>query len=185
MSWLERYPWTAGDLRVTRAALEEVERLARIGYAADEEVCGVLTGPAAEPLLCDRALPIENIARSLHERDPKAFFRTARTFFAFYARTLERIMADGASADAPVKVLYHSHLDAPAELSGTDAAVLSGGIAPSHAGGPATLGAGPPWPLAFLVSGVIRRDGGAPRVDDHRLYVWKARGFEPSKLEIV
>ena len=184
MHWLESYPWIAGNLRITRAALTEVERLAKVGYAKDEEVCGYLAGPAGDALLCDRAEPIENMARVLHERDPVGFFRTARTFFAFHARTLERAMAAGESAGSPVKVLDHSHLDATAALSGTDAAVLSGGIAPSFAGGPATLGAGPQWPLAFMVTSVL---GGSsePRVDDHKLYVWGRGGFVASTFDVI
>lgn len=184
MDWIESSPWIAGGLRITRAAIAAVERDAIAGYRAEQEACGYLAGPAAEPLLCDRTVPIENLARSLHERDPVAFFNEPRTFFAFHARTLERAMQDGLDQGSPVKVLYHSHLDVGAYLSGTDAAVLSGGSAPAFPGGPAFLGPGPAWPIAFLVSSVR---GGAtePHVDDHRLFVWRDGRFEPSTYELI
>jgi [CysO sulfur-carrier protein]-S-L-cysteine hydrolase len=182
--WLATSPWISGGLRITRTALAEMEREMLRGYEADEESCGVLCGPTSDSLLCDRVVPIENLARSLHERDPKGFFHTARTFFAFPARTLERHMDEGLAKGSPVKVLYHSHLDSEALLSGTDKAVLSGGIAPAFAGGPATLGPGPAWPLAFLVTSV-RGKSSAPTIDEHRLFTWREGAFHASSFELV
>lgn len=183
MDW-NNAPWIEGGLRITRAALDAVEKDAVAGYLAEQEACGYLAGPSGEPLLCDRAVPIENLARVLHERDPKTFFRSPRTFFAFKERTLEAAMREGAGAGSPVKVLYHSHLDVGAYLSGTDQAVLSGGVPAQVEGGPSSLGPGPSWPLAFLVTSV-RRGVSAPYCDDHKLYVWRRRAFEPSTFEVV
>src|ERR1041385_640762 len=121
MDWANS-PWIEGNLRITRAALDELEREAVAGYLVDQEACGYLAGPASDPLLCDRAAAIENLAKVLHERDPVAFFHTARTFFAFHARTFEGALRRGYAEGSPVKVLYHSHLDAEAYLSGTDQA---------------------------------------------------------------
>ncbi|HTJ85275.1 MAG TPA: Mov34/MPN/PAD-1 family protein [Polyangiaceae bacterium] len=183
MSWPDA-PWTGGELRISREAIALVERDAIVGYEADQEACGYLAGPAADPLLCDRAEAIENLARILHERDPVSFFHPPRKFFAFHERTLEAAMRDGTERGSPVKVLYHSHLDVGAYLSGTDEAVLSRGSPPSFLGGTATLGPGPAWPLAFLVSSV-RKGEAAPFVDDHRLFVWRSGRFEPSTFVLV
>ncbi|MBL9023175.1 MAG: Mov34/MPN/PAD-1 family protein [Myxococcales bacterium] len=183
MDW-NNAPWLEGGLRITRSALDDVERDAVAGYLADQEACGYLAGPASDGLLCDRAVPIENLAKALHERDPKTFFRSPRTFFAFKERTLEAAIKEGLSAGAPVKILYHSHIDVGAYLSGTDQAVLSGGVPPQVEGGPASLGAGPAWPLVFLVTSV-RRGVSEPHCDDHKLYVWKRGEFEQSTFEVV
>jgi [CysO sulfur-carrier protein]-S-L-cysteine hydrolase len=51
-------------------------------------------------------------------------------------------------------------------------------------GGPATLGPGPAWPLAFLVTSV-RGGASEPHCDDHQLYIWRRRGFEATAFEIV
>jgi len=66
-------------------------------------------------------------------------------------------------------VLYHSHLDAGAYFSETDAAV-------------AKMGQGePPWDLAYLVTSVR-----SARVDDQKLFIWDpASGtFVESALEV-
>jgi hypothetical protein len=41
-----RHPWTTGNLSVPRAVLDQVDQEARRAYAADEESCGFLVGPA-------------------------------------------------------------------------------------------------------------------------------------------
>jgi proteasome lid subunit RPN8/RPN11 len=183
MDW-NNSPWIHGGLRITRAAIAEVERDAIAGYLADQEACGYIAGPASDGLLCDRTVPIENMAKELHERDPKTYFRTPRTFFAFKERTLEAAIQEGIYAGSPVKVLYHSHIDVGAYLSGTDEAVLSRGSPPRLAGGPAVLGPGPAWPIAFLVTSV-RGGAGEPHCDDHKLFIWRSGRFEPSAFELV
>lgn len=183
MTWADA-PWTEGGLRIARAALDEVERDAIKNYDEDQEACGYLAGPAGDPKLCDRSVPIENLAKALHQRDPVMFFHEPRTFFAFHERTLEAALREGVSIGSPVKVLYHSHLDVGAFLSGTDQAVLSGGSPPSFQGAPGTLGSGPAWPIAFLVSSV-RRGVSSIFVDDHKLFIWTKGRFEPSTFEVV
>jgi proteasome lid subunit RPN8/RPN11 len=173
-----------GQLRITRVALAEIERDVARACAAEEEACGVLCGPTSEPLLCDRVLPIQNLARSLHEQDPVGFFHTPRTFFAFRARTLERHMEEARLRGSAVKVLYHSHLDSPALLSATDAAVLSGGTGPAFEGGPATLGPGPAWPLAFLITSVCSTSS-PPLIGEHRLFAWRDGGFHAASFMVT
>lgn len=185
MSW-DDAPWTRGELRVTRAAMDEIDRQAIAGYLADHEVCGLLAGPTADAHLCDRAIPIENMAKILHARDPVQFPESPRTSFAFQERRLEAEMRDGKGRGSPVKVLYHSHLDAPARLSGTDEAMLSRGRLVRGPSGSAVRGAGPAWPIAFLVQSVVRPDGSAePLVVARGLFVWKDGEFVETSLEVV
>lgn len=162
-------PWIRGGLRITRAALDAIEADAARGYAAGEEACGYLTGPAADGLLCDGHVRMENMASKLHALDPETYFRTARMYFAFNEAKFDRAVREGAKAGRPVKVIYHSHLDAGAYFSPTDAAVMSLGEPPAEEGGAWKPGPGPAWPLAFLVTSVR-----AAGVDDHRLFVWSA-----------
>jgi hypothetical protein len=81
-------------------------------------------------------------------------------------------------------VLYHSHLDAGAYFSPTDAAVMSCGEPPEIEGGPIRMGDGPAWPLAFLVTSV-RGDSGPPRIAEHRLFVWDGAAFTPSTFSTL
>jgi proteasome lid subunit RPN8/RPN11 len=81
----------------------------------------------------------------------------------------EEAMARFETEKRPVKVLYHSHLDAGAYFSSTDAEV-------------AKMGQGePPWDIAYLVTSV--RSGG---VDDRKLFVWDPSHvtFAEAKLEV-
>ncbi len=175
------HPWTKGGLRIDRAVLAAVEADALRGYAADEEACGYLRGPAGDAR-CDEHVRMVNTANKLHAIDPETYFRTARMFFSFN----EKKFADAVDASAreghPVKVLYHSHLDAGAYFSPTDAAVLSMGEPPAVEGGPVTLGPGPAWPLAFLVTSVR---GGA--IAGHGVFVWDAgaRAFVEAGFTVV
>jgi [CysO sulfur-carrier protein]-S-L-cysteine hydrolase len=64
--------------------------------------CGIIAGPATDGALCDRVIPIENMAKALHKLDPKTYFRTPKTFFAFKERTLEAHITDGMYSGSPV-----------------------------------------------------------------------------------
>ena len=161
-----------------------LEADARARYATDEEACGYLSGPSADGLLCDEAVPMPNMANKLHALDPETYFRTGREFFAFNEKKFDDAVSRGREAGRPVKVLYHSHLDCGAYFSPTDAAVLSFGTPPETEGGPATLGPGPQWPLAFLVTSV-RQSPGGPLVDDHKLFVWSGGAFIEAPFTIV
>jgi [CysO sulfur-carrier protein]-S-L-cysteine hydrolase len=175
------FPWTRGGLTFTRATLLAVEKDALRGYAADEEACGYLRGPADPVLLCDEHVALPNLANKLHAIDPARYFRDARTFFAFNEKRFDDAVRASEAAGSPVKVLYHSHLDAGAYFSPTDAAVMSMGEPPAHEGGPITMGAGPAWPLAFLVTSVQKGV-----IAEHRLFVWDngARAFVASHFSI-
>jgi [CysO sulfur-carrier protein]-S-L-cysteine hydrolase len=174
------HPWTRAGVSVTRAVLAAVEADALRGYAADEEACGYLRGPAGDGR-CDEHQRLVNTANKLHALDPEQFFRTARTFFSFNEKKFADAVDASAREGRPVKVMYHSHLDAGAYFSPTDAAVMSMGEPPAVEGGPIVMGAGPAWPLAFLVTSV--RDG---KLDEHRLFVWDgaARAFVASAFTV-
>jgi proteasome lid subunit RPN8/RPN11 len=149
-------PWTQGGLRIPAAVLEEVERAAVAAYSRDEEACGYLEGPAADPLFVDRAVELENLANKYHRVDPEGHPRTGREYFKINALKFERALTDGEARERPVKVFFHSHLDCGAYFSAEDAASMTLG------------GTGrPSYDLAYLVTAV---DGG--KVTAHRLFIW-------------
>ena len=148
--------WIRGNLRITRTALERVARAGIEAYARSEEACGYLDGPLSDPLLCDRAVELENLANKYHAIDPEAHPRTGREYFKVNSRKFERAIQEGREQQRPVKVFYHSHLDCGAYFSAEDAASMTLG------------GSGDPsYDLAYLVTAV---DGGS--VTAHRLFVW-------------
>jgi proteasome lid subunit RPN8/RPN11 len=176
----EDAPWIRGGLTFTRPAMDAVLADAQRGYAVGEEACGYLVGPADDGTRIDEAVPMENLAEKLHRLDPLTYFRTARTFFAFNEKRFDDAVRARRTAGRPVKVLYHSHLDTGAYFSATDRAVMSMGEPPSEEGGVGRLGAGPAWPLAFLVVSVR-----ATVVDDVRLFVWDGSDFVESPFSVV
>jgi [CysO sulfur-carrier protein]-S-L-cysteine hydrolase len=165
-----KHPWASGTLRIERGVLERVFEEARAGYARDEESCGVLVGPLADPLLIDGIVPMENRANKLHRLDPETYPRTGRMYFDLNPMVFEREVRERREKGQPVKVLYHSHLDVGAYFSETDAAAAT-------MGGPE-----PTYELAYLVTSVR-----AGKVDDHKLFVWDeaTRTFVESSIEVA
>jgi [CysO sulfur-carrier protein]-S-L-cysteine hydrolase len=167
---LDKHPWAKGNLVIVRPVVDRVDDEARRAYAADEESCGFLVGPAQSEAVVDGIVPMVNRANALHRLDPESYPRTGRTYFDIDSMKFEGAIARGEAAGRPVKVLYHSHLDVGAYFSATDAEV-------------AKMGQGePPWDLAYLVTSVR-----AGRVDDRKLFVWDAASgaFVESGLTIV
>jgi len=166
---VEKHPWVRGEITIARDLLERVDQEARAAFERDEESCGLLVGPAAEPLLVDAIVPMENRANKLHELDPETYPRTGRMYFDIDPLKFERTVREGEGSGRPVKVLYHSHLDVGAYFSETDAqAATMGGEAPSY-------------DLAYLVTSVR-----AGVVDDRKLFVWdpERKSFIESPLHI-
>jgi [CysO sulfur-carrier protein]-S-L-cysteine hydrolase len=147
--------WVRGGVKIARSALARIEQAARDAYARDEEACGYLEGPAADPLLCDTAVELENLANKYHAVDPESHPRTGREYFKVNSRKFERAIEEGRTRERPVKVFFHSHLDCGAYFSAEDAASM-------------TLGGGEPtYQLAYLVTAV---DQGV--VSAHKLFIW-------------
>ena len=54
----KKHPWIDGDLVIPRSVLDRVDEEARRSYAADEESCGFLVGPAQDGLRIDGLVPM-------------------------------------------------------------------------------------------------------------------------------
>lgn len=149
--------WTRGGLTISRAALARVEQAGREAYARNEEACGYLEGPESEPLHCDTAVELENLANKYHLADPEGHPRTGREYFKINGRKFERAIEEGRERRRPLKVFFHSHLDCGAYFSAEDAASM-------------TLGGTrePSYDLAYLVTAV---DQG--QVTAHKLFIWE------------
>ena len=166
---VKRHPWAEGRLVVNRSVIDQVNEEARRAYERDEESCGFMVGPADEPRVVDAIVTMVNRANALHRLDPDQYPRTGRMYFDIDSMKFEAAMRGGEASGRPVKVLYHSHLDAGAYFSATDAEV-------------AKMGQGePPWDIAYLVTNVTKG-----RVDDRKLFVWdpQTRTFVESSLEV-
>jgi [CysO sulfur-carrier protein]-S-L-cysteine hydrolase len=111
--------------------LQAVYEHAAVEYP--RECCGLLLGPRDAPL--DEARPCVNA----HEQAGRAFRLGPGDLW---------LLATGLDGPHPARILYHSHVDAPACFSAEDERLaLAGGEAPA-------------WPLLHLV---VEVRGGAPR----------------------
>lgn len=147
--------WVRGGVKIAKSALARIEQAGREAYARDEEACGYLEGPESEPLLCDTAVELENLANKYHQVDPESHPRTGREYFKVNSRKFERAITEGRARKRPLKVFFHSHLDCGAYFSAEDAASM-------------TLDGGEPtYELAYLVTAVDRGE-----VTAHKLFVW-------------
>jgi proteasome lid subunit RPN8/RPN11 len=167
---LQKHPWVSGNLSILGSVLAKVDDEAVQAYGRDEESCGFLVGPSGDSRRIDGIVPMFNRANKLHALDPEQYPRTGRMYFDIDSMKFEGAIARGEAEGRPVKVLYHSHLDAGAYFSATDAEV-------------AKMGQGePPWDLAYLVTSVRSQ-----RVEERKLFIWdpNSRQFVESPLEVV
>jgi proteasome lid subunit RPN8/RPN11 len=164
-------PWVHGNLQIAKAALATIEAAAIAAYSREEEACGYLTGPAAQPFLCDVAVELENLANKYHKLDPEGHPRTGREYFKIHSLKFERAIAAGNAAAHPVKVFFHSHLDCGAYFSEEDAASMTNGGTGS-----------PAYDLAYFVTAVDRG-----KVTAHRLFVWSEQtsDFREAPFQVV
>jgi proteasome lid subunit RPN8/RPN11 len=163
--------WVSGNVKISRSALNEIERAGRDAYVRDEESCGYLTGPAEDALVCDHAVELENLANKYHKVDPAGHPRTGREYFKINALKFEKAIAAGRDGGRPVKVFFHSHLDCGSYFSTEDAASMTMGG-----------GDGPSFDLAYLVTAVDQGE-----VTAHRLFIWDAptKSFVESPFTVI
>ncbi|MDP3279394.1 MAG: Mov34/MPN/PAD-1 family protein [Deltaproteobacteria bacterium] len=134
------HAWLTSGLTVHRAVLDAIDAQSLAEYPS--EACGFITGPAAQPLVIDRAIAAVNLADKYHKVDPETFPRTSREYYTIDARLIQRTFEQGERDGQPVKVIYHSHCDCGAYFSQTDqdAAAPDGQLA---------------YPVAYLVTSVM------------------------------
>ncbi len=147
------------------------EELARISVQAEaeypHECCGVILAreaPPGERIL----LPCRNVQNELRAKDPATYPRDAGTAYSIAPQDLLR-MARMESDGWSLKVIYHSHIDAGAYFSETDARQ-------------ALLGGEPSYPEAtYLVLSVV---GG--KATEAAAFRWDPgrRAFAPVAVEI-
>jgi proteasome lid subunit RPN8/RPN11 len=115
-------------LRLAATALDEV-----LGHAREvdpDECCGVVVARGGR----DEIWRLRNVQNELHERDPVAHPRTARTAYALGREDVERVDAAtlGDPAVGDLKAIYHSHSKNGAYFSGEDRAQAMFGDEPTY-----------------------------------------------------
>lgn len=164
-------PWIAGRLRITQACIARIEQAGREAYERDEEACGYLSGPLSDPLYCDAAVELENLANKYHKVDPEGHPRTGHDYFKINGLKFDKAISAARDEGRAVKVFFHSHLDCGSYFSEEDAASMTMGGS-----------GGPTYQLAYLVTAVDRGI-----VTKHRLFIWEdtSNSFVEAPFEVV
>ena len=140
----------ANPLQIPPAILNSIYREARSAYPS--ECCGWLTG-AADGDGIDTMRPAANVQASGNH--PTAADRTAETAYVFDTADL-LALNNSLDAEAPARIIYHSHPNGRAYLSDTDRTVAT-----------SPWGGGPAYPVQQLVVGIDDQ-----RVVEAALFAW-------------
>jgi len=143
-------------MRIEPSVLAEVYAHAR--EAHPEECCGFLIG--SRDGVIDEVRRCENFQNQWHQRDPQRFPRDARTAYNIGPRDIA--FADASlSTERPVRIVYHSHVNAGAYFSAEDQRA-------------ALFDDEPVWPqVDYLVVGTQGK-----RVTEAKLFRWDERQKE-------
>jgi len=133
-------PWVAGPIHLRHHVLEAMRAHAKEAYPS--ECCGFASGPADEPLFVDASTREVNEADKYHRLDPESFPRTSREYFKINELRAAKAFQRAASEGQPIKIIYHSHVDAGDYFSAEDAATFANEGALM-------------WPCAFVVVSVM------------------------------
>ena len=130
------------------------------------ECCGLLFGPAQHRHEYSRFWPCRNAQDEYHARDPQSFPRTSRTAYFINPKELLSLQKDARSRQEEIRIIYHSHIDAPPIFSEEDARV-------------AVLEGEPAYPgVAYLILSVR-----AGKATEMKLYRWDGEGNHYALLE--
>ncbi len=126
---------------LTAEALEAMYAHARREYP--NECCGIVFGAKGSEV-ADQVKCCANVQNELHEADPVANPRDARTAYNLSAADIFGLQKS-LRGDRPAKIVFHSHVEVGAYFSDTDQAA-------------ATFGDEPAYPVEYVVVDV-RKDG--------------------------
>jgi len=104
-------------MSISRAALHDVRRHCREEYP--DECCGVIVGLAGGS---NRVIRVRNIQDEMHEKDPVAYPRTARTAYSGHPADLRAALDLAEEPGCRLVAFYHSHPDHDAYFSAEDTA---------------------------------------------------------------
>jgi len=94
-----------------------------------DECCGVIVALADGST---RALPIRNVQDEMHEKDPAAYPRTARSAYAGHPADLRAALDLADSPGCSLVAFYHSHPDHDSYFSAEDTAMATPFDEPSY-----------------------------------------------------
>ena len=86
---------------------------------APAECCGVILGFSGEEKF-SRVRPLKNAQDEYHRQDPKNFSRTSQEAYFMDPKELLALQKELRASEEEIRVIYHSHINAPAYFSEED-----------------------------------------------------------------
>lgn len=154
-------------MKIPQTFLQQIKTHAEKEYPA--ECCGLLYGPVEQPEKLSKIYACKNAQDACHEKDPRAFPRTAKDAYFIDPADLLAAQKSGRANQEVLRVIYHSHVDAGAYFSDEDEKMALEDGQPVY---PETL---------YLVVAVSKGKSG-----ESRLYGWnpQERKFQERPIEI-
>ena len=145
--------------KIPETFLNQILRQAETEYP--RECCGVILGLKSQAGY-SRVVAARNLQDEYHEKDPAGFPRTSRIAYFLDPLQLLKLQKEIRSSGECIKVIYHSHIDAPAVFSEEDRnAALADGV--------------PVYPEAdYLVLSLFQG-----KTREAALYRWERTAFKP------
>lgn len=97
-----------------KAVLAEVEK------TYPKEACGMIFGLSAEKDTLSRLRPCRNVQDDCHSLNPEEFPRTSKTAYFMDPADLLLAQKEARERKETLRIIYHSHIDAPAAFSEED-----------------------------------------------------------------
>lgn len=85
------------------------------------ECCGLILGPTQNRTQYSRLWPCRNVQDDLHASDPVRFPRNSQTAYFIDSTDLLNAQREARSCGDAIRVIYHSHIEAPPLFSEEDA----------------------------------------------------------------
>lgn len=131
-----------------------------------KECCGVLLGLQSDPSKYTRLWPCKNAQDEAHALDPKQFPRTSRNAYFLDPKELFAIQKEMRQRREEIRLIYHSHIEAPAVFSEEDKRCALADDEPVYPG------------VDYLIFSVL-----AGKVKEAVLYRWHAPSRQYKRLE--
>src|SRR5688500_655282 len=95
--------------------LDQIKAQAEREYP--KECCGLILGTAQA---YTRLYPCRNLQDEYHEKDPGNFPRNSRNAYFMDPAALLKLQKEMRAGNEEIRIIYHSHIDAPALFSQED-----------------------------------------------------------------
>ena len=105
-------------LNLSQVLWKQIKAQAEAGYPS--ECCGLGLSSRQDPDTISEIFPCRNVQDEFHRLDPQVYPRTSRTAYIIDPKALLVVHRKVQEESLLIRLIYHSHMDAPADFSEED-----------------------------------------------------------------